>query len=81
MENTLLNANLLKKYHSDLIYDYTEYPTKGNWKDNFTYKEYQILLSLRTCWFDSSVSSVLYEKPAISVVFFVIYSIIHNIHK
>ena len=46
MENTLLNANLLKKYHSDLIYDYTEYPTKGNWKDNFTYKEYEKSLEI-----------------------------------
>jgi len=29
------NANLLKKYHSNLIYDYTEYLTKGNWSENF----------------------------------------------
>ena len=27
----LENANLIKKYHGNLIYDYTEYPTKGIW--------------------------------------------------
>ena len=24
----LKNANLLKKYHANVVYDYTEYPTK-----------------------------------------------------
>jgi oxygen-independent coproporphyrinogen III oxidase len=27
----LQNINLLKKYHHNLVYDYTEYPTKGIW--------------------------------------------------
>ena len=27
----LSDINLLKKYHHNLVYDYTEYPTKGNW--------------------------------------------------
>lgn len=35
------NANLLKKYHSNLIYDYTEYPTKGNWSENFSSDDYK----------------------------------------
>jgi hypothetical protein len=29
----LNNANLLKKYHANVVYDYTEYPTKGNWSE------------------------------------------------
>ena len=27
----LSDINLLKKYHHNLVYDYTEYPTKANW--------------------------------------------------
>ncbi len=30
-KEVLKNLNLLKKYHHKLVYDYTEYPTKGNW--------------------------------------------------
>ena len=37
----LSNANLLKKYHANLIYDYTEYPTKGNWSENFSSENYK----------------------------------------
>ena len=35
------NAALIKKYHSNLIYDYTEYPTKGNWSEDFGDKDYK----------------------------------------
>ena len=35
------DANLLKKYHKSLIYDYTEYPTKGNWDQTFGSDEYK----------------------------------------
>ena len=35
------NANLLKKYHANVVYDYTEYPTKGNWKENFKSDSYK----------------------------------------
>jgi oxygen-independent coproporphyrinogen-3 oxidase len=31
----LENANLIKKYHGNLVYDYTEYPTKGHWQEAF----------------------------------------------
>ena len=41
MEKSLLNANLLKKYHHDLVYDYTEYPTKGNWSYDFGSEDYK----------------------------------------
>jgi len=37
----LSNANLLKKYHANVVYDYTEYPTKGNWKENFKSDSYK----------------------------------------
>lgn len=37
----LANANLIKKYHSNLVYDYTEYPTKGNWSEKFNSKDYE----------------------------------------
>ena len=37
----LENANLLKKYHTNLVYDYTEYPTKGHWSEKFGSDDYQ----------------------------------------
>ena len=37
----LANANLLKKYHANVVYDYTEYPTKGNWKESFGSQSYK----------------------------------------
>jgi len=32
---------LLKKYHQNLVYDYTEYPTKAIWDENFTSDKYK----------------------------------------
>ena len=37
----LANANLLKKYHANVVYDYTEYPTKGHWKESFGSQSYK----------------------------------------
>ena len=37
----LENANLIKKYHANLVYDYTEYPTKGIWKETFSEEDYK----------------------------------------
>ena len=37
----LRDANLVKKYHSNLIYDYTEYPTKGAWSNSFSHNDYK----------------------------------------
>jgi len=37
----LKNANLIKKYHANLVYDYTEYPTKGIWKESFGENDYK----------------------------------------
>ena len=46
----LENANLIKKYHANLVYDYTEYPTKGIWKETMAtmtqillYPDYEVI--------------------------------------
>ena len=39
-EELLNNINLLKKYHHNLVYDYTEYPTKGVWDEEMASKDY-----------------------------------------
>ena len=35
-----LNANLIKKYHQDLVFNYAEYPTKDHWHFDFKHNEY-----------------------------------------
>ena len=37
----LQNANLIKKYHANLVFDYTEYPTKSHWSENFSEQDYK----------------------------------------
>jgi len=37
----LSDINLLKKYHHNLVYDYTEYPTKGEWDCEKGSKDYE----------------------------------------
>jgi oxygen-independent coproporphyrinogen-3 oxidase len=37
----LQDINLLKKYHHNLVYDYTEYPTKANWDYSMQSKSYK----------------------------------------
>ena len=41
MKKTKLNANLIKKYHQELVYNYSEYPTKDNWSYEFKDVEYK----------------------------------------
>ena len=41
LDEKIKDANLLKKYHQNLVYDYTEYPTKGNWDANFKDEQYK----------------------------------------
>ena len=41
MEKPSLNANLIKKYHQDLVYNYAEYPTCDHWSYNFTSEDYK----------------------------------------
>ena len=48
MEKNLLNANLLKKYHQDLVYNYSEYPTKDNWSYDFKSEKYKESLKIWT---------------------------------
>ena len=41
MKKPSLDANLLKKYHHDIFFNYSEYPTKDNWNYNFNSDEYK----------------------------------------
>jgi oxygen-independent coproporphyrinogen-3 oxidase len=36
-----MNADLLKKYHQDLVYNYSEYPTKDHWDFKFNSENFQ----------------------------------------
>ena len=36
-----LNANLIKKYHQDIVYNYAEYPTKDHWSFDFQGAQYK----------------------------------------
>ena len=41
MEKILLNANLIKKYHQDIVYNYAEYPTCDHWSYDFNSENYK----------------------------------------
>ena len=41
MEKKALNANLMKKYHQDLVFNYSEYPTKDHWSFDFNTENYK----------------------------------------
>ena len=41
MEKPLLNANLIKKYHQDLVFNYAEYPTCDHWSYDFNSEDYK----------------------------------------
>ena len=41
MNNISLNANLIKKYHQDIVFNYAEYPTKDHWDFNFNDENYK----------------------------------------
>ncbi len=41
MQNINLNANLIKKYHQDIVYNYAEYPTKDHWSFKFQSDQYK----------------------------------------
>ena len=41
MKKQILNANLIKKYHQDLVFNYSEYPTKDHWNFEFKNNEYK----------------------------------------
>ena len=41
MAKPSLNANLIKKYHQDLVYNYSEYPTCDHWSYSFNSEDYQ----------------------------------------
>ena len=35
MKKPSIDANLIKKYHQDIVYNYAEYPTKDHWSLDF----------------------------------------------
>ena len=39
--NENLDANLIKKYHQDLVFNYSEYPTKDHWSFKFGEDNYK----------------------------------------
>ena len=42
MTTQTLNANLVKKYHQDLVFNYAEYPTKDHWSFDFKNEKYKL---------------------------------------
>jgi len=41
MKSSTLNANLIKKYHQDIVFNYAEYPTKDHWSFDFNSEDYK----------------------------------------
>tara|TARA_B100000965_G_scaffold393355_1_gene404085 strand:- start:6516 stop:7961 length:1446 start_codon:yes stop_codon:yes gene_type:complete len=41
MKEKILNANLIKKYHQDIVFNYAEYPTKDHWSFKFNSDDYK----------------------------------------
>ena len=41
MKKDQLDANLIKKYHQDIVYNYAEYPTKDHWSFKFLSDQYK----------------------------------------
>tara|TARA_Y100001970_G_scaffold83310_1_gene105410 strand:- start:1219 stop:2667 length:1449 start_codon:yes stop_codon:yes gene_type:complete len=41
MQKVTLNANLIKKYHQDIVFNYAEYPTKDHWSFDFQSDKYK----------------------------------------
>jgi len=41
MEKPSLDANLIKKYHQDIVYNYAEYPTCDHWSYEFNNENYK----------------------------------------
>jgi len=41
MKKPSLNANLIKKYHQDIVYNYAEYPTCDHWSFDFNSEAYK----------------------------------------
>ena len=41
MKKPLLDANLIKKYHQDIVFNYAEYPTCDHWSYEFNGDDYK----------------------------------------
>ena len=42
MNKPTLNANLIKKYHQDIVFNYSEYPTCDHWKFDYNDEDYSV---------------------------------------
>ena len=45
MKQPSLNANLIKKYHQNIVYNYAEYPTKDHWSFDFNSNDHKKALA------------------------------------
>ena len=45
MKKVNLDANLIKKYHQDIVFNYAEYPTKDHWEFDFSSKDHENALA------------------------------------
>ena len=50
MENSSLNANLIKKYHQDIVFNYSEYPTLDHWSPDYRSEDYKKSLKIKYCY-------------------------------
>ena len=41
MKKIVLDANLIKKYHQDIVYNYSEYPTLDHWNTEYRDIDYK----------------------------------------
>ena len=65
MKKQILNANLIKKYHQDLVFNYSEYPTKDHWKFEFKNDEYKEAI---LDWFPKNQDKKIFYEGNISLV-------------
>ena len=41
MKKSSLDANLIKKYHQDIVFNYSEYPTLDHWDSDYRSEDYK----------------------------------------
>ena len=41
MKEPTLDANLIKKYHQDIVFNYCEYPTLDHWDPDYRSEDYK----------------------------------------
>ena len=63
MTKPSLNANLIKKYHQDIVYNYAEYPTCDHLDYNYGSSEYKNALS---DWMNNNQNELLIKMNPIN---------------